>query len=276
MDKFSKSLKKPKKKYENENILITLTIFSVDTEFIQFMATNYIKQVCQKLEYNLQKFTCGKHQDATNPHYHIMFQASTGESKQYKILNEKIISLHSEILFPTKAIADTFNKTDKKISFVKEGQPKKFKKKTIYYGEEAMRYVFKEYTHDNEIELQFQYGFTDTELSAMRQSANTEWKIVKKKYNDEALRNIEKKERFQCQTDFIKQAMQNLPKYEDSDETIRFVMKKIWEYNKMLYQAKKIERIQANQVWNQAVSFLVFEGYISEDEIISRDMRFKY
>ena len=276
MDKFSKSQKTTKKEYENENILITLTIFSVEQDFIQFMATKYIQQICQKLQYNLQKFTCGKHQDATNPHYHIMFQASTGTSKQYKILNEKIISLHSEILFPTKAIADTFMKTDKKISFVKEGQPKKFKKKTIYYGEEAMRYVFKEYTHDNEIELKFQYGFTNAELSAMRQSANTDWKIVKKKYNDEALRNIEKKERFQCQNDFIKQAMQNLPKYEDSDETIRFVMKKIWEYNKMLYQAKKIERIQANQVWNQAVSFLVFEGYISEDEIISRDMRFKY
>lgn len=276
MDKFSKSLKNTKKEYENENILITLTIFSVDTEFIQFMATNYIKQICEKLQYNLHKFTCGKHQDATNPHYHIMFQASTGKSKHYKILNEKIITLHSEILFPTKGIADTFNKTEKKISFVKEGQPKKFKKRTIYYGEEAMRYVFKEYTHDNEIELNFQYAFTNAELFAMRQSANTDWKIVKKKYNDEALRNIEKKERFQCQTDFIRQAMHNLPKYEDSDETIRFVMKKIWEYNKMLYQAKKIERIQANQVWNQAVSFLVFEGYISEDEIISRDMRFKY
>ena len=276
MDKFSKSQKSKPKEYKNENILITLTIFNVDTEFILFMATDYIKQICEKLQYKLEKFTCGKHIDASNPHYHIMFLASTHSSKHYKILNEKIITLHSEILFPTKAIADTFNSTDKKISFVKEGQPKKFKKKTIYYGEEAMRYPFKEYTHDNQIELKLQSGFTEAQLSAMRESANTEWKIVKKKYNDEALRNIEKKERFQCQTDFIKEAMKNIPQYQDSDETIRYVMKKIWEYNKLLYKRGKVERIQANQVWNQAVSFLVFEEYINEDEIIARDMKFKY
>ncbi len=70
--------------------------------------------------------------------------------------------------------------------------------------------------------------------------------------------------------------MKNIPQYHDSDETIRYVMKKIWEYNKLLYKRGKVERIQANQVWNQAVSFLVFEEYINEDEIIARDMKFKY
>jgi len=276
MENFSKPSKKEKKIYEHENILITLTIFSVEQDFIEFMATNFIKQLCEKLQYTLTKYTCGKHIDASKQHYHIMFQASTNGSQTYKTLNNKIIRTYSEILFPSKEIADTFRNTDKAISFVKEGQPKPFKKKTIYYGEEAMRYTFKEYTHNNEIQLHLQHGFTDAELFAMRESANTEWKIVKKKFNDQALRDIEKKDRFKNLQTFLRNQMKDLPKYDDSDETIRYVMKQIVIYNKRLYKEGKVETLMFNQLWNKAVSFLVFEEYIDEDEIISRDPKFKY
>ena len=70
--------------------------------------------------------------------------------------------------------------------------------------------------------------------------------------------------------------MKDLPKYDDSDETIRYVMKQIVIYNKRLYKEGKVETLMFNQLWNKAVSFLVFEEYIDEDEIISRDPKFKY
>ena len=132
---------KPKMK-----VILTLTIFSTDHDLITYSATKYIKHLAKELDYEIKKVTTGKHIDASRPHYHIMFcmdtahridaSGNTIESKIYKTLNEKIHRIIN-MEYPSKEIADKFRDTERKISFIYEGQNKKFKKKTIVYNEQS-------------------------------------------------------------------------------------------------------------------------------------------
>lgn len=282
MDKtFSKSPISPPPEYPEENILITLTIFSLETELIQWLATEFIQRLCKNLKYIVKLITTGRHIDASRPHYHIMFAVNTDKQKTYK--GE---GLKSKIQRVSKLIACSNNDIDAiwksvlnsgsrfKVSFVKEGEPKSFKKKTINYGTEAMRYVFKEYNENNQIELTLQTGFSTAELHAMRESANMEWRIVKKKQSDEALSNIAKKEEFLTEQVYLKTHFENTF-FTSTDEMIKHAMNGIWLYSKQMYKANKIQRIQYNQVANRAINFLVFNGYVDHTEIVLRDRIFR-
>lgn len=278
---FSKSTKDAPPQYEDENILITLTVFSVETSLIEWLATEFIQRLCQNLKYIVKMITTGKHIEASRPHYHIMFAVSTNGQKTYKgeglkskIHREaKLIGCsHKDTDLLYKKIVNTGS--DFKVSFVKENEPKKFKKKTVNYGTEAMRYVFKEYTENDQIELNLQTGFTTAELHAMRESANMEWRIVKKKQSDEALSNIAKKEEFENEREYLRSHLQNYI-ISSTDDTIRHTMDGIWKYTKMMYAKNRIQRIQYTQVANRAINFLVLEGYLDHNEIIIRDRIFR-
>lgn len=278
---FSKSPKSPLPEYKDENILITLTIFSVETSLIEWLATEFIHELCKNLKYYVKMITTGKHIQASRPHYHIMFAVSTNRQKTYKgeglkskIHREaKLIGCsNKEIDLMFKQIVN--NGSNFKVSFVKENEPKKFKKKTINYGVEAMRYVFKEYTENDQIEINLQEGFSTAELHAMRESANMEWRIVKKKQSDEALSNIAKKEEFDNERDFLRTHLQNYI-ISSTDDTIRHTMDGIWKYTKMMYAKNRVQRIQYTQVSNRAINFLILEGYLDHNEIIVRDRIFR-
>ena len=278
---FSKSTKDPPPEYEDENILITLTVFSVETTLIEWLATEFIQRLCQNLKYIVKMITTGKHIHASRPHYHIMFAVSTNKQKTYK--GE---GLKSKIHREAKLVGCSHKDTDLlfkqiinsgkdfKVSFVKENEPKKFKKKTINYGIEAMRYPFKEYTENDQIELHLQTGFTIAELHSMRESANMEWRIVRKKQNDEALANIAKKEEFENEREYLRSHLQNYI-VSSTDDTIRHTMDGIWKYTKIMYSKNRLQRIQYTQVANRAINFLVLEGYLDHNEIIIRDRIFR-
>lgn len=278
---FSKSPSTPLPDYPDENILITLTIFSVETTLIEWCATEFIHRLCKNLNYFVKLITTGKHIEASRPHYHIMFAVSTNRQKTYK--GE---GLKSKIHREAKLIGCSNKETDLmfkkivndgrnfKVSFVKENEPKKFKKKQIVYGTEAMRYVFKEYTENDQIEINLQEGFSTSELHAMRESANMEWRIVKKKQSDEALSAIAKKEEFDNERDYLRVHLQNYM-VSSTDDTIRHTMDGIWKYTKMMYNKNRVQRIQYTQVANRAINFLVLEGYLDHSEIIIRDRIFR-
>jgi len=278
---FSKSPISPPPTYPEENILITLTIFSLETELIEWLATEFIQRLCKNLKYIVKLITTGRHIDASRPHYHIMFAVNTDKQKTYKGegLKSKIQRVSKSIACSNKDI-DTIWKSvlnsgsQFKVSFVKEGEPKSYKKKTINYGTEAMRYVFKEYNENSQIELTLQTGFSTAELHAMRESANMEWRIVKKKQSDEALSNIAKKEEFLTEQVYLKTHFENIF-FSSTDEMIQHAMNGIWLYSKQMYKANKIQRIQYNQVANRAINFLVFNGYVNHTEIVLRDRIFR-
>lgn len=278
---FSKSPKSPLPEYKDENILITLTIFSVETSLIEWCATEFIHRLCKNLNYFVKLISTGKHIQASRPHYHIMFAVSTNRQKTYKGegLKSKIHREAKLIGCSNKEIDLMFKNivnsgSDFKVSFVKENEPKKFKKKQINYGIEAMRYVFKELTENDQIELNLQEGFSTAELYAMRESANMEWRIVKKKQSDEALSQIAKKEEFDNERDYLRSHLQNYT-VSSTDDTIRHTMDGIWKYTKMMYDKNRVQRIQYTQVSNRAINFLVLEGYLDHNEIIIRDRIFR-
>ena len=119
-----------------------------------------------------------------------------------------------------------------------------------------------------------QTGFSTAELHAMRESANMEWRIVKKKQSDEALSNIAKKEEFLTEQVYLKTHFENIF-FSSTDEMIQHAMNGIWLYSKQMYKANKIQRIQYNQVANRAINFLVFNGYVNHTEIVLRDRIFR-
>ena len=171
-------------------VILTLTIFSIDHDLITYSATQYIKHLANELDYEIKKVSTGKHIDASRPHYHIMFcmdtahrtdaSGNTIESKIYKTLNEKIHRIIN-MEYPSKEVADKFRDTERKISFIYEGQNKKFKKKTIVYNEQSMKYPFKEYDSIDKVEMELQYGYTYQEIEQMRNLAHQEWLDVKSK-----------------------------------------------------------------------------------------------
>ena len=108
----------------------------------------------------------------------------------------------------------------------------------------------------------------------MRESANMEWRIVKKKQSDEALSNIAKKEEFDNERDFLRTHLQNYI-ISSTDDTIRHTMDGIWKYTKMMYAKNRVQRIQYTQVSNRAINFLILEGYLDHNEIIIRDRIFR-
>lgn len=251
-------------------IIITLTIFSEDETFITFMATSYIEQTFKNLGYELDKITSGKHIDATRPHWHIMFKGNIAQSRTWKGLDSKIRRESKHLEFPSKACADIFREADYKISYLYQGEHKLHKKKVVVFGEEAMRYPFKEYTDFDQIDLEIQHGWTKPELRALWEQASQEWRIVKKKRNDQMIQQLKEKDEFE---DLISYLKNNLKTYVEHTVCIGTLILHtetlIWTYKKDCYKKKQVKSIRVASVKDQAISFLVFNDYISPEQIVT-------
>lgn len=249
-------------------VIVTLTIFSENYDLIQFIATVYTNQVAEFLKYKVIKYTTGKHIDAARPHYHVMFLCDCLESKMYKILNKKILSYHlSDTMFPSKEIADLFRDTEKKVSFIYEGQQKKNRSTIINFSPDSMRYVFKEYDSKDKIDMELQLGYTEEELEAYRQTAHTEWRVVKEKRAKEIANKVEEQDEFKKETEYLRKSL-SAHKYDAPTSLIRRTQIALWEYKKLAYKQGKIKSVRVAGIKDKAISFLVFEGFIHEDAIV--------
>lgn len=247
-------------------VLITTTAFTEDPQLIEYLGTNWIKTISTYLGYTIIKQTLGGHAEANEKHIHIMTVMDTNEAKIYKTLNKKITDIDIDKLsFPTKAVADDYIKLRKKISFIYEGEQKKHRKKIILYDESSMGYPFKEYTQNHRIQYYLQIGFTDTELHEMRKVANISWLDVKRKKNKHDAEEMAKKENEKNMTDYLKEHI--TPGYE-TKTLIRQTMKHIWIWKKQAHLKGACNSVRVASVKDWAISFLYFNNYITEDEII--------
>jgi len=257
-------------------VILTLTIFSIDQDVIQYSATHYIKHLAKELDYKIIKVTTGKHIDASRPHYHIMFMLDTAhrkdisgnpiESKIYKTLNEKIHRIIN-MEYPSKEIADKFRDTERKISFIYEGQTKKFKKKTIVYNEQSMKYPFKEYDSIDKIEMELQYGYTYEELSQMRNLAHQEWLDVKSKQAKQQAIEINKKDNHIAMKEYLNQYLAPF-KNEPVDKLVRKTRCLIWDWKTIQYEKGLITSARSAGIKDEAISFLKFNHYCTSAELI--------
>ena len=251
---------------------LTLTIFSIDKELITFMATEYIKQLTKILGYKVLSQTAGKHIDASKEHYHIMYNIETQDGKIYKGLNQTLIRNHIKLTYPTKYIADKFQQTEMKISFIHQGEQKKYKNTLRTYGETFMRYAFKEYTHFKQIEKELQYNISDEILESYRKQAHQEWLIVKEKREQQSINEIQAKDDHLRLKEFLEKELKS---YEDEspERLITKAMEGIWKYKTQMYRLGQIKTLRVSSVEDQAISYLVFNGYINTSDIVSLTQR---
>ena len=251
------------------DIIITLTIFSNEYEFILFMATDYIKQIVKKLNYSVKKITCGEHIESSRQHYHIMFRVSTNASRRFKDLASKLHRISAtEVQFPSKQIADLFRDSDLKISTMYEGEVKKHKKKIITFGEESMRYPFKEYPSFSKVNLDLQFGFTEPQLKSLWEQSHQDWKNLKKQQNEQMLQQMQEKSEYEELNNYLEKNLKTYP-HHDMETLIRHTMTLIWEYKISLYKLKRCKSCRVASIKDQAISYLVFNHYITTENIVN-------
>lgn len=247
-------------------VLITTTAFTEDDYLIEYLGTTWINTVATNLGYSIIKQTIGSHKDAARPHIHMMTAMDVSGGRVYKALNDKINKMKiSLFLFPSKQLSDDYVKLEKKISFIYEGEQKTHKKNIILYNESAMGYPFKEYTDNKSIAYSLQVGFTDMELHEMRKVANIGWLEVKRKQEKHNAEEMAKKENEKGMECYLKE---NIKPEQDTKALIRQTMKYIWKWKKKAYKKGTCSSVRVASVKDNAISFLYFNGYITEDEII--------
>lgn len=245
-------------------VILTITTYSTDYNLLDYISNDYIDQIGSLLGYEIIKSTCGKHVDASRPHYHNIVCYDISGAKVYKTLNAKIKRLFTDLKYPTKEIGDMFRDTEQNLSFIYEGEQKKFKGKIKTYDESAMCYSYKEYKQDAEIHQEFQRGYSIPEIKEMRKVANVYWcEILRKRERQQQL-EIEKKDEYSNMKEYLTNAMKD--KSGDSNDLVKYIKKKIWEYKKDQYKKKALTSVRVGAIRDQAISFLVFNDYITIDE----------
>ena len=250
--------------------LLTITSFTLDPDLINYIATDYINQIGNKLKYNIIKSTCGLHVDATRPHYHTHVCYDVSGAKVYKTLNEKISRLFADLTYPTAEIAKSFNSIENKISFIYEGQNKKFKKKIVSYDESSMCYCFKEYQKNEEVPVDLQFGYSKGELDEMRRVSNVAWREVVRKRNQQKQLEISNKDNHINFIKYLEERMLvpiGVGGWGDVNDLVTYVKKQIYLYKKGEYKKGKNTMFRVSCVRDQAISFLFYNNYIDEDDI---------
>lgn len=245
-------------------LILTITTYTEDYDLMNYISNDYVDQIAKILKYNIIKATCGKHVDASRTHYHNMVCYDISGAKVYKTLNEKINRLFTDLTYPTEDLGRIFQSTEKKISFIYEGEQKKFKKDIRLYDESAMCYPFKEYKENKEIPYDLQRGYQCEELKEMRKIANVSWCDVLRKRAKQQAMDIEKKEQENNMTEFLKSKMEH--KEGDVNDLVKFVKHQIWKFKKEQYKKGAISSVRVGAIKDQAISFLVFEEYINIEE----------
>jgi len=245
-------------------LILTITAFTENYEIVRFLADDYIIQLGSILNYTVLKSTCGKHVDASRPHHHIMVCYDVSGAKVFKTLNEKIHRSFTLIQYPSEDIGKEFNTLEKKYSFIYEGEQKKLKGKVRLYDESAMCYPFKEYKQNSEIPYELQKGYEYKEIQEMRKVANVSWcEILRQRAQQQAL-DIEKKENEKSMTEYLKEKM--ISKTGDANSLVKYIIHEIWRYKKEQYKKGTINSVRVGAIRDQAISFLVFEDYITIEE----------
>ena len=257
-------------------VIVTHTVFSTDPDLIAYMSTNYLTHIANKLNYKIIKNTTGKHVDCTRPHYHIMVcmdcswrtdaSGTILGSKVYKTLNEKIHRI-TDMEYPSKEIADKFRDTERKLSYIYQGENKMFKKKWRIYDESTMRYPFKEYDSIEKVETALQFGYSYAVLEQMRDLAHQEWLAVKGKIAKQQANEMSIKDKHIAMKEYLNKYL--VPyKNESVDKLVRRTRCLIWDWKTVQYEKGMITSTRSSGIKDEALSFLKFNHYCTSEELI--------
>lgn len=224
----------------------------------QWLNTEFSFKIACELKYEVLKVVTGLHKEATRPHYHMFMLCETNDSKVYKTLNDKIQRIIPLLGYPVPTYK-VYSTQKYNVSFLYEGDSKKFKKATIVYDETAIRYPLKE-NNDNH----FYYGMDNEEFQSLQSLARKEWILAKQKQtNLETKKALAKDEKAKLE-DFVIEQAKSFDMYSEQPKTrIKFIMTQIIEYS-----VTHDISFNINQLKNKAINILRKHEWMTTEEIV--------
>lgn len=246
---------------DQERVAITFTLFS-DSEFqLHSFVEDYLPQIAEQLSYKILSYTSGMHVQSPRAHFHVCSIFSMEKnSKKYKVLNEKIRRICKSI-FAASGDESALG-YDIQISYLYEHETKIKHGKKIRFDENFVQYAFKEYEKDEQINLAFQYGYTEEQLYAFRLAANQIWKnIMRQRQQEEDKKELEQKQEANLEV-FLDE---NLEKYDSMEfrDLVRVTILHIVRFKKQEHQ--KIRHAALKDI---AFNYLLFNNRIDEQDIV--------
>ena len=220
-------------------LILSLTIFNEHVDYIPYL----IQFECVT-RYSLENLTTGVHTDASRVHRHVMIIYNTNGEKAYKTLNKKCQTIWKQIsLYDNMKLQVTF-------TYNNDGYKSNPRNS---YDETCLMYPFKEYSHNNEIEYDFQKGFYEDELHDMREKAHRKWsKYLKDKQKDQEdkIAKENKKKQLYIYLEQHTQYMltEPLTQHRTIKETIVLILKYKKEYDES-FRIHDLKNIAVNFLW---------------------------
>lgn len=236
--------------YDNKQLL---------TAYMEYLFYNYSEQVEKYLKYKIIKKVIGLHEKASRNHFHLFILFDTEKSKVYKHLNDKIRRYNIPKPFQPVSSKKAYLFQKINISFMYEGEQKKFKGTIIPYDETAIRYPLKEGNT-----YYMYYGIKDEEIEILRTQAINEWAQASAIHQAKVNRKEIQEKENQTLLDYIKART-------DDDFTYNFsTTQKIQKVMYFIIE-KAVEddtQFNINQLKNKAVNILRKLNHLTTDQII--------
>lgn len=243
-------------------VLVNFTCFMDDDVFKNhiyykdYLIQEFMFQVFKDINYKVNRAIIGLHEEANRPHYHLFVLAEMNEgAKKYKILNEKLQRVMRLMEYPSKL----YSRQEIKISYVYEGESRKYKKARIVYDETSMRYPLKEGNNHYSV-----YNVPDVEFKSLRLEAINQYNIYKqKKLTEETKSQLKKTEAVKLE-DFI------VEKLTEHDETVDPRTKvKVTAGLIIEYSIHNDINFNINNLKNKSINILRKYNFITTSEVLS-------
>lgn len=237
-------------------IIINYTLFggaAVGTPLAETQIREYfnvvIKYQMDTLGYILQKACWGYHVIASRPHYHVLVLVDTADQKTYKCLTPKLRSLTKNIP-PCTNYSVKYSLTDSTQSI---------------FDEDCLAYGQKEYQSHNWAQS---YGILEADLKAMQRRSATIWNKTVKEKNRKDKEKRQQTELISFITLGITMDDQGMNPSDDIQKKIDLVKRLVLRWKKNQYHLGNCKYVNVSQLRNQAISFLYFHDYASEEQIL--------
>lgn len=96
---------------------------------------------------------------------------------------------------------------------------------------------------------------------------------MKEKREQQSINEIQAKDDHIKMAEFIKTELNKMGDYAYADEKIKKTMELIWKYKTIMYQKGHLKSVRVATIEDQAISFLVFNNYITSEEIVTLTQR---
>lgn len=243
-------------------VLVNFTCFMDDAVFKNhsyykdYLIQEFMYEVFKEIKYKVIRAIIGLHEEAQRPHYHLFVLAEMNEdAKKYKILNEKLQRVIRMIQFPNPL----YSRQEIKVSYVYEGESKKFRKTTIVYDETAMRYPLKEGNTHYAV-----YNIPDAEVKSLRVEAINQYNLYKQRKLTEDLKSqLKKNETVKLEDFVIDKILEHNDEPTEAHQKIKIAAGLIIEYS-----IHNDINFNINNLKNKAINILRKHELITTAEVL--------